>query len=147
MLTSTLRAQHTCLLDQATRLGGIVSASQTSDTTRRARLLLLEIDGMLVDHLTIEDEWLYPTLMASPDPRVQSQAAGYAEDMGGILGAWIAYRTQWEEAAISANFDRFRIATSGIIGALAVRIERENVDLYPAMDRLLQDADRIATAA
>ena len=100
------------------------------------------IDGLLVAHLRDEDELLYPKLIAAQDSEVRRTAETWLEDMGGILGAWIAYRDQWTPDDVLANTDRFRAATTGILGALAMRIENENRELYPLLDRLSAEAQK-----
>jgi hypothetical protein len=38
-------------------------------------------------------------------------------------------------------------ATDGVIGALVLRVERENVDLYPRVDRVMQAGENFGRAA
>jgi hypothetical protein len=116
-------------------LTGLAARTMTRETAQEARSIIMAIDKLLVQHLTIEDEWLYPTLMASADPAVRAHATDCFEEMGGICGAWIAYRDLWDVEGILAHPVRFRGATDGVIGAVAIRVDRENTELYPAMDR------------
>jgi hypothetical protein len=132
-----LRRQHGDLLVRATGLRGLGDMVKTREDAAEARAAIHGIDKVLVDHLTIEDDHLYPALLASRDREVAALGADCAEEMGGILGAWIAYRDQWTAENILADPGRFRVATAGVIGALALRIERENVELYPAMAMIL----------
>ncbi len=125
----------------------MANSRMTPDVAEQTRAQLLGIDRLLIDHLTQEDDYLYPALMQAEDADVRATARGCFEDMGGILGAWIAYRDQWTGPAIQASPDRFRVASDGVIGALAMRVERENSELYPLMDGLTShagDAERAA---
>lgn len=143
MDTRTLRAQHRVIIRQATALNGLAGVIKTRDDASQACHAIQAIDRLLVRHLTIEDEWLYPGLMSADDPGVQKQAAEAFEDMGGILQAWLQYRDGWSVDRVFADPERFAAATRGIVGALALRVEREDDTLYPAMDGL-QSQDRAA---
>jgi len=119
----------------------------SNDLAHEARALILGIDSVLVQHLTLEDEWLYPTLMSASDLAVRDHARECFEEMGAILGAWVSYRETWQAEAIQKAPDRFATATSGVIGALALRVDRENNDLYPMIDRLIRERATASQAA
>jgi hypothetical protein len=147
MPTPKLRSEHDRILRQASALAGLASARMTRDGATEARAAILGLDHLLVEHLTAEDVWLYPLLMTSSDDTVRSVATACFEDMGGIHGAWNAYRDLWTLSAILEAPTRFRAATDGVIGALAMRVERENTELYPLADHvslLPADADQAA---
>ena len=131
-----LQRQHRIIVVQATHLRGCADRILTRDDACEAYCAIARIDRMLMRHLRYEDDYLYPALAACDDVAVAAMAADCAEEMGGIQGAWIAYRNQWTAAAIQAAPDRFAMATAGIIGALAMRVERENTQLYPAAQAL-----------
>lgn len=139
--TAQLRDEHDRILRQASGLAGIVDRDMNRDLASEARAAIVGLDRLLVVHLTAEDDWMYPMLMASADQRISAAAGACFHDMGGLRGAWLAYREQWSAEAILSAPERFRAATRGVIGALALRIERENAELYPLVDRL---ADAVA---
>lgn len=137
MDTRTLRAQHRVIIRQATALNGLAGGIKTRDDASEACNAISGLDRLLVRHLTIEDEWLYPGLMSADDPDVQQQAAEAFEDMGGILQAWIQYRDGWTGERVFNDPARFAAATHCVVGALALRVELEDDTLYPAMDGLV----------
>lgn len=134
MPTSKLLTEHDRILRQASTLAGLARARMTPDVAAEARAAILGLDRLLVDHLTAEDAWLYPLLMTSTDAAIRSFATACFEEMGGLHGAWDAYRDLWTASAILHSPTRFGLATNGIIGALAMRVERENTELYPLAD-------------
>lgn len=138
--TAQLRDEHDRILRQASGLAGIVDRDMNRDLASEARAAIVGLDRLLVVHLTAEDDWMYPMLMASADQRISAAAGACFHDMGGLHGAWLAYREQWSAEAILSAPERFRAATRGVIGALALRIERENAELYPLVDRLADGA-------
>nr|WP_054111409.1 hemerythrin domain-containing protein [Brevundimonas sp. AAP58] len=136
MPTRKFREEHDRILRQASAIAGLANGRMTRDAADEARAAILGLDRLLVEHLTAEDEWMYPLLMASPDESVRGAATECFGDMGGIRGAWDAYRELWTSEAILEAPIRFRAATDGVIGALAMRVERENVELYPLVDHM-----------
>ena len=133
----TLKAQHRILLDQASGLAGLATRVRFPDDALEADHVIGDMHALLVRHLQIEDQWLYPTLMKADAQAMREFATESSEEMGGILGAWLAYRREWSADTIHAHPERFAMATRGIVEALALRVEREEDHLYPAMDSLL----------
>ena len=133
-----LRRQHRLIMVCATGLRGLGDMIKTRQDAEEARAAIEVINRMLIEHLAIEDNHLYPALLAGADGDVAAMAADCAEEMGGIRSAWVAYRNQWTAVSIAADPARFSAATAGVIGALALRVERENAELYPAVEALSQ---------
>ena len=135
--TAQLRREHASILRQATTLAGLANSRMTREVAEQACDCIFAIDTLLVGHLAYEDERLYPLLAQSAEPAVRDLASSCCEEMGGIRGAWVDYRDQWTVDRILSEPDRFSGATSGIVGALAIRIEREDSALYPLLDQVL----------
>ena len=138
--TAELRREHASILRRVSILNGLAASRMTREVAEQTCKSIRAIDGLLVEHLRVEDEMLYPTLIAAQDGEIRRTAESWFHDMSGILGAWIAYRDHWTLDNVLANTDRFRAATTGILGALAIRIENENRELYPLLDSLSAEA-------
>lgn len=135
--TDELRRQH----DAATQLmAGITGQIGVYRGPGEAYLLTLGIAqllGLLRNHLTQEDEHLYPELINSHSPRTAALARRFAREMGDLAMHLEEYALHWStSAAISAYFDEFREETITIFTSLNTRIRRENRQLYPLADRL-----------
>ena len=127
-----LKAQHRRIIRLASALGGLAETLKTQDDASRARELMTALNAALIEHLAIEDGELYPVLMKADDASVRQLAEHYV--MGAISGAWAHYFGEWSQARILSDRSRFAVATKGLIGALAHRVEREDDTLYPAME-------------
>lgn len=147
MPTQRLRNEHERILRQASAIAGLARIRMTRDVAEEARAVILGLDRLLVDHLKKEDEWMHPLLMEVEDPCLRAVAAACFQDMGGIHGAWDAYRDFWTAEAILDDARRFRVATHSVIGALVLRVERENLELYPVVDQVLQGRVKVGRAA
>jgi hypothetical protein len=133
-----LRRQQRMMMVMATHLRGASDRVQTRDDACEAYCSIQNLDRILCRHIRYADDILYPMLIEGDDPEAAQIAACCAEDFGAILGAWEAYRIQWTARAILASPERFAAATAGIIGGLAMRVDRENAEIYPAISRLEQ---------
>jgi Hemerythrin HHE cation binding domain len=129
------REQHTLLGELASQLTGLASLSRTRDDALESVALIETMDRRLVEHLGVEDVELYPLLMASDDPELETLARDYFADMGTILSAWNLYRDAWTADRIVAEPHTFVTATHALMEALQFRIGRENDVLYPAAVR------------
>jgi hypothetical protein len=134
--TRHLSQQHQQLLRLARELAGCAADLRSSGDAMTVRRVIDNIDSLLVEHLSLEDRGLYPVLMTADDPKLREDAMAAVEDMGGLYGVWVWYRSHWTLGVILADPVRFRMTTGDIVGALSLRIEMEEATLYPAFDSL-----------
>ena len=134
MNTEVFRQEHAVLLRSASRLAGLAATPQTRADAISVRNLISGMDALLVDHLSKEDNELYPLMMSSDDCSLRTMACEAFADMGLLHGAWLAYRNWWTVDRILTDASTFSAATAALVEALATRISMENEMLYPAAD-------------
>jgi hemerythrin-like domain-containing protein len=135
MDTQRLRREHGALLRFASQLTGLAATLKTRADAVECRAVMDGINTQMVSHLTVEDDDVYPALMASPDPSLQSLAREAFAEMGVIHGGWTAYRDLWTVDRIVQDKSAFSTATAALMKALSLRIAMENEILYPALER------------
>lgn len=130
-----LRAEHAALTTLAKILIDLIRAPAPPRPTE-----LTSVRGMLRDtlvrHLKCEDWILYPRLKASGTPAVVALADEFVREMGHIAEDFSAYDAQWTAERIAADWPGFCRETEVILDVLAMRMERENCDLYPVAEQL-----------
>lgn len=130
-----LRAEHAALSTLSRLLTDLVRAPKPPRPTE-----LASVRGMLRDtllrHLKCEDWILYPRLKASGDPEVVSLANEFVREMGHIADEFMRYDTAWTAERIAGDWPGFCGETTAVLDVLAMRIERENGELYPAAEKL-----------
>ncbi|MBJ7442098.1 MAG: hemerythrin domain-containing protein [Sphingopyxis sp.] len=128
-----LRNEHRRLLALAGHLARHVGGAFPGDPKARDdfNLVRTRFRTELIAHLKREDWVLYPTLLASNDPRLTDTAQTFVDEMGHISDAFVNYSRQWLPDAIAADWPGYCAATKAVLGALAERIEREDSGLYP----------------
>jgi hemerythrin HHE cation binding domain-containing protein len=131
--TSKFRQQHAEILEIAKSIDACLAKLPGAIGDVRAHLTALA--GKVNLHLALEDEALYPRLRAHPDAKVQSVAKKFTEEMSGIKAAFQKYIATWSDVAIRGDAAGFVAATKGLFAALGQRIQRENTELYPLLDK------------
>lgn len=130
-----LRAEHAALAALAQRALDLVAAPGPVPPAAIAPLRD-ELRDTLIRHLKCEDWALYPRLKASGDPGLLELARGFVAEIGHLAGDFAAYDAKWTPARIAAEWTGFRRETAVLMKALQARIESEERDLYPVVERL-----------
>ncbi|MBJ7500442.1 MAG: hemerythrin domain-containing protein [Sphingopyxis sp.] len=130
-----LRAEHSALVALARVVTELIRAPEPSKLTElaSARALLRET---LVRHLKCEDWILYPRLRATGDRELMHVTREFELEMGDLAAEYVAYDEQWTAARVAAHWPEFRRETVAIFSMLATRVEREERELYPLVDKL-----------
>lgn len=103
-------------------------------------LQLNRLVGLLRVHLAYEDVELYPKLIASVDLHVAHTAQGFVKEIGGLAVDLECFARHWScSASIGSSFAEFSDGLNELLLALAVRIERENQQLYPLVETGSED--------
>jgi hypothetical protein len=134
--TDRYRNAHAELVKMVSEISGHLDASKLQKDAVHVRSLLSAFFGHLRHHLGMEDKALYPELINSKDPNVKSLAQKFQTEMGGIKDVVETYAKKWTTAAIiQANPSVFVQETKSLFDALGKRIEKENNELYAAVDK------------
>jgi hemerythrin HHE cation binding domain-containing protein len=133
--TKTYRRQHGEIVKLVQGVQAFLLPGSLPGAAHAARLKLSELAAKVDVHLAMEDGSLYPALMAHNDPRVRDTASRFNNEMSGVRAVFEVYRTKWTESAIRADSAGFIEETNRLFAALANRINRENTELYPLLER------------
>lgn len=135
MKTQMLRDEHVELLALAGKIPPLLETTGTGHGTA-LRETLVQINARLGLHLALEDKDVYPALAQSNRPEVASVAKRFIEEMGGIGAAFKDYLKKYPNAAtIESQWNAFKAETMGVLKVIGSRIEREEKELYPLVDR------------
>ncbi len=133
--TDRFRQQHNEILVLAKELQTHLSVAALSTDATEARRCLGSLMGKLSLHLAAEDKVLYPELAANKDVTVSEMARRFSVEMMSTATQVTAYSNKWPTpTAIKANATDFVKETKQVLGILADRIKRENLELYAVAD-------------
>lgn len=114
----------------------LVEELAKSDVEAEAALgLLKRLRTVLLAHLKLEDDWLYPRLAASPNAVVRHKAERYRNEMGGLRAEFVTLYETWSApAAIASNPEIWRSEWRIFERNLTARMNVEDHDLYVAAE-------------
>ncbi|HEY0595091.1 hemerythrin domain-containing protein [Sphingopyxis sp.] len=130
-----LRAEHAALVTLS-RI--VLDMTQSPDPAPSAALASARglLRETLVRHLKCEDWALYPRLRAADDPELVRITREFEREMGDLAADFVAYDDRWTSESVAAGWPDFCRETRIIFDMLALRIEREERELYPLADNL-----------
>lgn len=135
-ITSSFVQQHEDMLVIAKEISKLLDPNILAKEAQPARSLLSKLSAKLKIHLASEDKSLYPELLNHKDANVKATAKKFMDEMGGISDVFVKYTEKWVSAdAIQKNPNDFIKDTKDLFSALAKRIEKENRELYPLVDK------------
>ena len=129
-----LRAEHAALDTLSRFLLSLVAEPAPPRATELASVRGMFRDT-LVRHLKCEDWALYPRLKASGDSDIAQLARDFILEMGHIADEFAAYDARWTAERVADDWPGFCAETAAVLGAIAMRIEREEDELYPAAEQ------------
>lgn len=95
-----------------------------------------ELLSSLLAHLKLEDWALYPRLVASSDSSISETGRRFQNEMGGLAPAFLVYCDKWSATAIESDWAGYCAETGGILDALENRLDCEDRELLPLLERL-----------
>ncbi|MBI2393346.1 MAG: protein kinase [Deltaproteobacteria bacterium] len=133
--TDNFRRQH----EELARLGAEIIAALETDVAAHAahvRRLVARFAGKLSMHATMENEALYPRLLAHRDASVSGRAKALYDEVSTLYASFGTYAKRWpDSASIEADPAAFTKDTRRVLAILSARMRRENDELYPLVDR------------
>lgn len=97
--------------------------------------LLRRLRAVLVAHLKLEDDWLYPRLTTSANEVVRRKSERFSSEMGQLKHEFADLYATWNaDGVILKNSARWRQDWSAFYRALQARIVAEDDDLYVAAE-------------
>lgn len=116
-------------------VGHLAAELDENPKPAEARALLRRLKTVLLAHLKLEDDWLYPSLTSSDNAVVRGKAEKYRREMGGLKERFVALLESWAPEGAIENRSAEWIAEWGAFSqALRQRMATEDNDLYVAAE-------------
>jgi iron-sulfur cluster repair protein YtfE (RIC family) len=126
--------QHVEILEGIAELRRLArSGIQTHAPAIAAKVAALS--SVITLHLAIEDRILYPAVQNTGDAHLASMGKAYQEDMKGIASQYIAFSRRWSQPGeVAKQPESFRDDANTVLKMVHQRMQRENVEFYPAIE-------------
>lgn len=115
----------------AAAAASLVDALQAKAAPAELAAAVTRLDAVLTPHLAIEDEQIYPLLLASKDAGQRVTAREAIEAYAALGASWRTFVAKWDEPAIAADRERFAADLDVILEMIWGRVRSENETLYP----------------
>ncbi len=121
-----------------------MAMTESADPTRlaadpnEARRCLARFSGLLKVHAAMENEGLYPRLLAeTAPPAVRAKATELRASFGPVYDAALSFSKKWLELGAMENAPSAYASELGqVLRVLGARISRESAELHPLVDAL-----------
>lgn len=130
-----LKEEHVVVLTAVTELKNLVKRgiAENADAIATA---IVSMSSRIKLHLAAEDRFLYPSLANSTNPAVARLGKTFQQEMGHIAAVYAQFAGKWNSAMeVTADPEGFRADANNVFKALHQRIQRENQELYPLVER------------
>lgn len=128
---------HADLRDQVQTLRRLLAPGSLEADPEAARRALVTLVARLNIHLAFEDTALYPPLLGHAEPRLRAESQRYLDGIGPVRTRVKAHLDQWlTSARVAAEPTAFRRETLALLDALQARLEAEDREFYPLLERL-----------
>ena len=133
--TENFRRQHAELQALGGEIARQLTLKNLETNAAHVRRLMAQFAGKLAVHAKMENDALYPRLLAHLDVDVQRRARMLLDEVRHIYGVFGKYERRWPDAnAIAANSATFVRETLDVLRLLGKRMSREDEELYPLAD-------------
>lgn len=109
----------------------LVQAVENASSVAQLAASLNHLDSLLTPHLAIEDELIYPLLLAGHDAGQCIMAQEAINAYATLASDWRAFAAAWDEPAIAADRAGFAERLRALLDTLQRRVRAENEILYP----------------
>ncbi|MBV7273701.1 hemerythrin domain-containing protein [Clostridiaceae bacterium UIB06] len=131
-----LQRQHNEVMDLANYILKNIKSRTIEQNLNEMVKSINIIAGKLKIHLLNEDKYLYPNLLSSSDLALNAFGKKYSEEMKEVSKTYEDYKFKYNTASkIKQNIEKFTKDTEVIFRVLSNRINREEKELYPLLDR------------
>lgn len=131
---TNLERQHKEQGDLISKIAIHKSEQQVKENAVNIALLLSQLAGKLKIHAITEDQFLYPSLIKHTNRQIKTKAQEFYTEMGGLAKTFEEFKNKFMTAkTIADNPATFVMESQKVLAALAKRIEKENIELYPLL--------------
>jgi hemerythrin-like domain-containing protein len=129
-------SQHQGLMQIGAEIIQAINGPVDDEAVRKVRKLAARFKGALLVHQRMENDALYPRLLAHPDPSVAEEARSLFEELGDIYDAFMAFEARWGSSeAVAEDTSGYYGALKRLLHKLSRRMQREDNELYPLAAR------------
>jgi hemerythrin-like domain-containing protein len=136
--TNSLRAQHDAVEAMIDQIFAGIEHYRSDRDAFPLTMKLARLAGTLRTHFALEEEILYPSMIASDHREAAVMARVFRTDHSQLASQFERFVDRWSRSdAIAASLRQFEYEAGMLFAALRERIDKENRELYPLAEEAL----------
>ena len=126
---------HIQILDSIAALRSHAHAGIAENAEQIAGLIV-SMSSVIKVHLAAEDRTIYPALETTANGRLAQLGRRFQDEMVKIAADYNSFSRQWNTVGrVRADPEGFRAQANLVLRALYERVQREDRDFYPAVEK------------
>ena len=131
-----MKHQHVDILEKISFLRTL-SQSGVSSNAQQIAAAIMSMSAIIKTHLSAEDQFLYPQIEQDGNSKLRQVSTQFQREMADIVGEYDAFSRRWNIASkLMGNDEAFRRDANTVLRKVFERMQRENKDFYPLVERM-----------
>ncbi|ATF49796.1 hemerythrin [Citrobacter werkmanii] len=131
-----MKHQHVDILEKISFLRTL-SQSGVSSNAQQIAAAIVSMSAIIKTHLSAEDQFLYPQIEQDGNSKLRQVSTQFQREMADIVGEYDAFSRRWNIASkLMGNDEAFRRDANTVLRKVFERMQRENKDFYPRVERM-----------
>jgi hemerythrin-like domain-containing protein len=131
-----MKHQHVDILEKISFLRTL-SQSGVSSNAQQIAAAIVSMSAIIKTHLSAEDQFLYPQIEQDGNSKLRQVSTQFQREMADIVGEYDAFSRRWNIASkLMGNDEVFRRDANTVLRKVFERMQRENKDFYPLVERM-----------
>lgn len=127
--------QHDTITEEIQFIQSNISPDLTGELAFELARHINILAGKLNIHLSMEDKYLYPSLLSKENSQMNLSIEDYINEMGGLAKEFSEFKEHYNtKQKLLLNKESFHKAASNIMNKILVRIKKEEDTLYKLID-------------
>lgn len=131
-----MKNQHVEILEKISFLRKLSQAGVSSNAQEIATAIV-SMSAIIKTHLSAEDQFLYPHIEQDGNSALRQVSSTFQREMTDIVSDYDVFSRRWNIASkLIGNDEAFRRDANTVLRKVFERMQKENKDFYPLVERM-----------
>ncbi|KAA0540169.1 hemerythrin domain-containing protein [Citrobacter portucalensis] len=131
-----MKSQHVEILEKISFLRKLSQAGVSSNAQEIATAIV-SMSAIIKTHLSAEDQFLYPHIEQDGNSKLRQVSSKFQREMTDIVSDYDVFSRRWNIASkLIGNDEAFRRDANTVLRKVFERMQKENKDFYPLVERM-----------
>ena len=131
-----MKNQHVEILEKISFLRTLSHAGVSSNA-QEIVTAIVSMSAIIKTHLFAEDQFLYPHIELDGNSTLRQVSSKFQREMTDIVSEYEVFSRRWNIASkLKGNDEAFRRDANNVLRKVYERMQKENKDFYPLVERM-----------